>query len=187
MAACGIDNVTIRQITDRADVASGTFYNHFADLTELEAEIIDLLTASVNDLEGFLRASDDVVGVTGSIFGRLIGFAVQHPHTASVFGQLLAAGRAEAPRSDFIEAAFDTVRNLDEPKPATGLVPRLLSLVMAGVVLGVVECEEHPTEDDVAFYISVLCTAVQFEQGDKERATKVAIAEVARYLATEPA
>ena len=181
MAEHGVHNVTVRQIADRADVATATFYNYFADVREVEAAIIEMLNASVAMLEGHLKASDDVVDVTGLIFGRLIGFAVEHPHTASVFGQLLATGRAEAPKSPFIKETYGNVRSSDRVPPPDEIVPDMLALVMAGVVMQIAKTRRQPADTEIEFYISVMCSVLQFSDSDVERASKAAIQTVRTY------
>lgn len=47
MAAVGIDNVKIRDITDRADVGFGTFYNYFTDRDDLAGQVLDCVIHDV--------------------------------------------------------------------------------------------------------------------------------------------
>lgn len=47
MAAVGIDNVKIRDITDRADVGFGTFYNYFTDRDDLASQVLDCIIHDV--------------------------------------------------------------------------------------------------------------------------------------------
>lgn len=46
MTLCGIDNIKIKDITDKADIGFGTFYNYFDNKDELANQVLDCI---IND------------------------------------------------------------------------------------------------------------------------------------------
>lgn len=82
----GVGETRIGEITERADVAAGSFYNHFSD----KAEIVEALLAEITDEQGAL-----VDELTADIDDPAAVVALAHRHfvrlamTDSTFGQLV--------------------------------------------------------------------------------------------------
>jgi AcrR family transcriptional regulator len=133
LLAEGRVEVSIQEITDRADVGFGSFYNHFADKAELwDAAIIDTLHQHgqlVEDMTADLADPAEVFSVGLRVTGRL---ARRFPQLARVLvnngTKYLLSDEGLAPRARRdIEAALATGR--------FDLVDLDLALVMTGGAL----------------------------------------------------
>jgi len=71
----GVDATTIQQITDRADLGFGTFYNHFEDKDQLVDEVLAHMVATqgaeINSITESLEDPAEVISVSHRYFIRL--------------------------------------------------------------------------------------------------------------------
>ncbi len=64
MSAKGVDDTTIQQITERADVGFGTFYSYFASKDEIAASVLDCVIYNLGQRN---RMANDAAGVTDAL------------------------------------------------------------------------------------------------------------------------
>lgn len=116
IAAAGVEGVTIAMVTEHADVALGTFYNHFADrahflqLLFVEATLDWLGTMRAAQTEPFRTEADHMAAVAMT----LVDTATARPSWGSFYAEVL--GRDElAGDSDLADMIAGSIeRGLDE-------------------------------------------------------------------------
>jgi AcrR family transcriptional regulator len=153
-AARGVDGGSVDEIVAAADVAKGSFYNHFADKDVFAREIgaavrrqaeqaVDAANAHVDDpAEQFARAL--------CVFVR---FAIEHPESASVLWRLNSgATMADAPINRGIRATIERGIRLERFKHID--VESGLLLVMGIVVIAL----RHVLEERLATPPSAVAT-----------------------------
>lgn len=68
----GIDSATVRDVTDEADVAYGSFYNHFKTFDDVVAAVAERQLKTVADRTGDLLALADRVEMLPAIGARVV-------------------------------------------------------------------------------------------------------------------
>jgi len=91
---------TILDVTKRAEVSNGTFYNHFDDRDDLiDAVIAEVLTA-FTDASAELVTLDDPVRRFATISALLLEHSAASPQLATVLLRLPSLAKAASPESD---------------------------------------------------------------------------------------
>lgn len=127
LAAGGSTDVSIQEITDRADVGFGSFYNHFTSKTELfEAAVAGVLEEHGAWLQEVTAGIDDPVAVFATRFRLTARLASSAPAVAAVFArsgmEYLISDRGLAPMAlADLEACMDAGR-LPAGNPQLALV-----------------------------------------------------------------
>lgn len=91
---------TILDVTKRADVSNGTFYNHFDNRDALIDAVIDEVLTAFTDASAELVALDDPVRRFATISALLLEHSAADPQLATVLLRLPSLVRAASPRSD---------------------------------------------------------------------------------------
>lgn len=80
-AANPMESITIDDIAGAADVAKGSFYNHFEDKSALAAAVFDSIEA---DLQALIRAAHEGINDPATRIARalctVVRYAVEHPN-----------------------------------------------------------------------------------------------------------
>jgi AcrR family transcriptional regulator len=99
IAEKGVAGLRIQELTERADVALGSFYNHFASKEELvEAVVADTIDARAQTIVGRMAALDDPAEMVSFACRRVIRIAYDEPELAWLFVNL-----------DRADALFETI------------------------------------------------------------------------------
>ncbi len=129
--------VSIQEITERADVGFGSFYNHFASKEALfEAAVVRALDDHSAWLDGILQGEDDAALVFATslrLTGRLLRTAPTMAHVVkNALGPVLAAERGIAARArrDLTRAAEQGRLTIEDPDVALACT--------AGALVGVI-------------------------------------------------
>jgi AcrR family transcriptional regulator len=94
IAEKGVAGLRIQEITERADVALGSFYNHFKTKDELvEAVITDTIDVRARGIVARLGTLQDPAEAVSYACRRVVGIAYEDPELAWLFVNL---GRADA-------------------------------------------------------------------------------------------
>jgi AcrR family transcriptional regulator len=89
IAEKGVSGLRIQEITERADVALGSFYNHFASKDELvEAVVADTIDARAQAIVARMASIEDPAEVVSFACRRVIRIAYQDPELAWLFVHL---------------------------------------------------------------------------------------------------
>ncbi len=104
---------TILDVTKRAEVSNGTFYNYFDDRDALVDAIITEVLASFTDMSAELVSTDDPVRRFATISALLLEQSASNPQLATVLLRLQSVARSDTVsvdpfhhlRSDLAEAA----------------------------------------------------------------------------------
>jgi AcrR family transcriptional regulator len=154
----GVDGVTIQEITDAADVAKGSFYNHFdsrEDLQRAAAQIALEEIGAANDRDVEAREVDTARVIAASVLSTLRtcladpalgGFLLKSADTLEIGEALLIRGRR------------DLIRGKRSGRFAIEDVDLLLSAI-AGAVQGVLRARlrgELPAAAETRFIALVL-------------------------------
>ncbi len=90
-AARGADAVSVDEIVGAADVAKGSFYNHFEDKAALAQEIARSVRAAVErEVDARNEGVDDPAARTARALCVYMRFARQQPARAKILSQLVA-------------------------------------------------------------------------------------------------
>lgn len=146
-AARSVDAVSVDDIVGAAEVAKGSFYNHFIDKDDLAREVAAVIRAEVETLvDAINRDTADPAVRMARAFAVYVRYAHEHPQRAKAMLRLLAgATLPDMPlnrgvRSD-LEAGLAAGR-------FTGLpLQSALLLVMGIVQVGLIHVLEHPTDE----------------------------------------
>ena len=85
----GLAAVTVHDVVDEADVAVGTFYNHFESREAAIEELVDrLMSAGRERMESFDPARDDAALVLGEGIARFIRAIAERPRWAAFMAQV---------------------------------------------------------------------------------------------------
>jgi AcrR family transcriptional regulator len=89
IAEKGVAGLRIQEITDRADVALGSFYNHFASKEELvEAVVADTIDVRAQAIVARMTSIEDPAEVVSFACRRVIRIAYEDPELAWLFVHL---------------------------------------------------------------------------------------------------
>lgn len=154
--AAGRSNAPILEITQAADVANGSFYNHFASREELWREAVDTALGALGEYLDSLTADlTDPVEIFTQSF-RLAGRSFRlHPQLSRVLLSSEAAavtseqGLAPRSRRDIDAAAKQGRFDVDDPDRALALVSGAL-LAMGRMLLNESDRDEAATVDGMA-------------------------------------
>lgn len=87
----GIDGISIDEIVAAADVAKGTFYNHFTDKQQIAAAIADSLRGEIEDgIDAFNAGIDDAAMRMARAVTYYARFAMQNPERSRAMIRLMA-------------------------------------------------------------------------------------------------
>ena len=144
----GTTDVSIQEITDRADVGFGSFYNHFSSKEELWAAAIDQTLAAHGALVASLTAAVDDPAETFCIGVRLTGRL--HRFLPEVGRVLVHTGIAELLRDQGLaDYALEDLRACIDAGRFDIVNPELALAVAAGALLGVLHHLAARPEADV--------------------------------------
>jgi AcrR family transcriptional regulator len=140
----GVGATRLGEITERADVAAGSFYNHFAD----KDEIVDAVMAEITEEQGELideltSALEDPAAVVAYAHRHLVRLAGSDPHFAQLMIRLDASHRLMTktlgPRAlRDVQRGLESGRfEFDSPEAAVSITGGALLGTMRGVVDGV--------------------------------------------------
>jgi AcrR family transcriptional regulator len=148
----GTSDVSIQEITERADVGFGSFYNHFSSKTELfEAAVIEALEEHGAMLDAVTAGIEDPAEVFAVAVRATAHLADTHPAAARIMTRIgldyLATEHGLAPR-----ALRDIGRGIESGR-FTVSTPYLGLVVTAGCLLAYLQVRLHAPElldDDTA-------------------------------------
>jgi AcrR family transcriptional regulator len=114
----GYAAITIRDITDRAEVGYATFFRHYHDK---DALLKDVLVVVLDDLTGLLQAPMNSAPhvVTGTLIFR---YVQEHTEVVHV---LLSSHRSSAMAREIVESGTQTVFNQNEPLAESFIPPEI--------------------------------------------------------------
>ena len=99
IAEKGVAGLRIQEITERADVALGSFYNHFKTKEELvEAVVTDTIDVRARGIVSRMGSIDDPAEAVSFACRRVVGIAYEDPELAWLFVNL-----------DRADALFETI------------------------------------------------------------------------------
>ena len=99
IAEKGVAGLRIQEITERADVALGSFYNHFKTKEELvEAVVTDTIDVRARGIVATMSSIEDPAEAVAFAIRRVIGIAYEDPELAWLFVNL-----------DRADALFETI------------------------------------------------------------------------------
>ncbi|GAB2931624.1 TetR/AcrR family transcriptional regulator [Rhodococcus aerolatus] len=165
------DAVSIREITDRADVGFGTFYNYFDAKTDLfAAAAAEALDEQADRLVDRTAHLDDPAEVFATRLRLLVGLVDTHPQVARILLRsgsdhlLRTSGHAPRALHDLTAAARAGRLTVDDPAAALAAT--------GGAVLGVVQLLVADAGRDVAATATGLAAGLlrMFGLGDAEAA-----------------
>ena len=142
----GIGDVSIQEITERADVGFGSFYNHFSSKTELfEAAITEALDVHGALLDAVTAGIEDPAELVAVAVRATAGLADTHRTAAQIMTRIgleyLMADHGLAPR------ALRDIRRGIEAGRFTVSSPHLGLVTTAGCLLAYVHVRLHSTEE----------------------------------------
>jgi AcrR family transcriptional regulator len=118
IAEKGVAGLRIQEITELADVALGSFYNHFKTKEELvEAVVTDTIDVRARGIVSRMGAIDDPAEAVSYACRRVVGIAYEDPELARLFVNL-----------DRADALFETI-----------VLPAALGILEAGLASGRLE------------------------------------------------
>src|SRR3990172_8110372 len=107
----GYDETKVSAICDRADVAYGTFFNHFPEKRDVLRELADLSLREITErLEELAKQAGTIDGLLLALFaGSAETLADTRPERRDLLGRIHAIAYAEAPadRDRRYHAAFE--------------------------------------------------------------------------------
>jgi AcrR family transcriptional regulator len=132
-AARSVDGVSIDEIVAAADVAKGSFYNHFPDKAALAEALADEIRAGVEARVATLNAGvEDPARQVARALAFFVRQAAEHPEPAGVMLRLFpGAAVPDAPMDRGVRAAVR--QGLDQGRFA-GCAPEPAVLMAVGIV-----------------------------------------------------
>lgn len=145
LAEQGTGDVSIQEITERADVGFGSFYNHFASKAELfEAAVVEVLEEHGALLDAVAEGIEDPAEVFALGLRASARLVETHPAVAQIMTRIgleyLMADHGLAPR-----ALRDIRRGIDAGR-FTVSSPHLGLVITAGCVLAYLQVRLHAPE-----------------------------------------
>lgn len=125
----GFDAVTIRDITERADVGYATFFRHYKDKQDLLKEVLDVVLV---ELVNLLRSAQPASGPDST--GVLIFRYVQEHH--DVIRALLGTYNV---RQQILKAATATTINQTGPRPGSSVPLEIASYHIVASSIALIE------------------------------------------------
>ncbi len=146
-AARSVDAVSVDDIVGTAEVAKGSFYNHFIDKDDLAREVASVIRA---DVEGLVDATNrsiaDPAVRMARAFAVYVRYAHEQPERARAMLRLLAgATLPDMPLNSGVR--FDLEAGLATGRFSGLPLQSALLLVMGVVQIGLVHVLEHPTDE----------------------------------------
>ncbi|MBD2872490.1 TetR/AcrR family transcriptional regulator [Paenibacillus arenilitoris] len=140
------DDITIQDLSDRANVSRGTIYLHYMDKYDLLDKLIE---THINELREICKAAADMDFVTGSLL-----WTEYLDNNYSFFSLMLASKGAPFFRSRFLEFLIEEFKDeVDVAKGKNlGLNEQLMGQFVASAYVGVVEwwfINEKPVPHEV--------------------------------------
>jgi AcrR family transcriptional regulator len=121
IAEKGVAGLRIQEITERADVALGSFYNHFKTKEELvEAVVTDTIDVRARGIVARMSSLEDPAEAVSYACRRVVGIAYEDPELARLFVNL-----------DRADALFETI-----------VLPAALGILEQGLRIGRFECAD---------------------------------------------
>ncbi|GAA0136185.1 TetR/AcrR family transcriptional regulator [Paenibacillus sp. YSY-4.3] len=133
MAQKNLDNITIQDLSDRANVSRGTIYLHYTDKFDLLDKLIE---SHINELRGLCESAADL-----DLVGATLIWAEYFDSNYSFFSTMLASKGAPYFRNRFQNFLVEELRqevDVTEGKNQ-GLLAEVLVQFIASAQLGVVE------------------------------------------------
>jgi AcrR family transcriptional regulator len=129
----GYDAVTVRDITDRADVGYATFYRHYQDK---DALLEDVLEVVLNELVGLLSPDIDQSAEPGKLGAILFGYVKDHYEIIRV---LLSSRYTSVIGKRMIEDSTKKMLNLHVPKPDSLIPPEIAAYHLISSSINLIE------------------------------------------------
>lgn len=146
-ASRSVDAVSVDDIVGTAEVAKGSFYNHFSDKDELAREIAAAIRAEVEALvDSTNRDIADPAIRMARAFAVYVRFAHDQPERARAMLRLLAgATLPDLPLNKGVR--FDLEAGLASGRFSGLPLQAALLLVMGVVQIGLIHVLEHPGDE----------------------------------------
>lgn len=146
-AARSVDAVTVDDIVGTAEVAKGSFYNHFTDKDDLAREIAAAIRSEVEALvDATNRDIADPAVRMARAFAVYVRYAHEQPERARAMLRLLAgATLPDMPLNAGVR--FDLEAGLAAGRFRGLPLQSALLLVMGVVQIGLIHVLEHPTDE----------------------------------------
>jgi AcrR family transcriptional regulator len=158
IAETGVSGLRVAEITERADVALGSFYNHFESKEEvIEAIVADTVRAIASANTPLIESLDDPAEAASVSYRRFVRLADENPELARL---LVNLDRAEARSESMLlpEAQKTLERGIETGRFEIADPPVALSTIIGGavaVIQGILE-ERLAGDADVAAAEGVL-------------------------------
>jgi AcrR family transcriptional regulator len=146
-AARSVDAVSVDDIVGTAEVAKGSFYNHFADKDDLAREVAAAIRAEVEALvDATNRTTADPAIRMARAFAVYVRYAHEQPERAKAMLRLLAGVTLpDMPLNRGVR--FDLEAGLAAGRFSGLPLQAALLLVMGVVQIGLIHVLEHPTDE----------------------------------------
>ena len=183
VAENGLDGATIRSITTRANVATGTFYNHFADLEQVLDELAESLLILLANSTDLVAKGEDPAFVLGVAAGRVTGFASSDKDLAITYSCMISAGRVQVPDRSVVQAVLDHQRSIGANPPRELLVANVLAAVVAASLREIGTSKGVPCEVETDYYAHLFASVMCFTPEQIATTQRVARAELETIVA----
>lgn len=147
----GFDDITVKKITEQADISRKTFYLHYLDKYDLLDTIVN---QNLNELEEICEQKKD----KGFIEGTVIWFNYFDQHK-DFFSALFANKSTVSFRNQLLDFMIDQLRkkiNTLDSKKDPELLIRFLSMAVLGIIESFVLDELHSSTDEIAKQVGEL-------------------------------
>lgn len=85
----GLNEVTVHDVVEQADVAVGTFYNHFESREEAIAELVNhLMAGGRRDVDRFTPGADDAALALGKVVASVSSAITEEPRWTGFMSQI---------------------------------------------------------------------------------------------------
>jgi len=177
IATRGLEHSTIRGIAARANVATGTFYNHFECLNALLDELTEEFLDVVDHSRELTRAGEPVEFFLGVSAGRLCAFSVLDRPRATVFAMLVLASRISVPSLEIIDQMTAAQREAGIDPPRTDLVSSMIGAAIGTLILDIAARVDRIGTDDVAYVVEIFAAVLRLTPDQTDSARQIGIAE----------
>lgn len=127
----GYDAVSIRDLTERADVGYATFFRHYKDKDSLLADVLETLIEELLVLLQPLSADSDPVGIGTLVF--------QHAQRNSALYRVLLGSPSGALLGRVYELATEAVLETSQPRPGSPVPPEMAAYHLIASFLSLIQ------------------------------------------------
>lgn len=183
IAAAG-EAFTVLEVTRRAGVSNGSFYNHFADRDDLVDAVVDEVVGTFADTSAGAVAHHDPARRFATITALLFEHAAAFPQLATVVLRLETMRRPETsgevplrPLGDDLASGFASGRFSSEPGAA---VLDLVTGTLLRAVRRIVTDEHDATATHRRQVIALVLRALGIDGGEADEIASIAVREAPR-------